>query len=92
MQPEEHFMLFMVFYKRLNHEVSTIRINFGRNNSEGNVCHLESGSFYEMTPENFFGCCLLFPQPRRAVGKGGDILVKQDLYGLPTAEKQANHS
>ena len=28
-------MLFMVFYKRLNHDVSGIRVDVGRNNSGG---------------------------------------------------------
>jgi len=42
MQPEGHCTLFMAPYKRLNHDVSSIRVDFGRNNSGGKVNHLES--------------------------------------------------
>jgi len=43
MQPEGHVMLFMVFYKRLTHEVSGIRVDVGRKNSSGKMSHLETG-------------------------------------------------
>jgi len=43
MQPEGHVMLFMVFYKRLTHEVSEIRVDVGRKNSSGKMSHLETG-------------------------------------------------